>query len=110
MDFIAILRAVFGLVFVLGLVALCAYGLKRLPMAPGFRLNPNAKRRLGIAERVTLDARRQLVIVQDGAREHLILLGATGETIIESRSAAVDAAMPSGDGSGLRLVEPGSRS
>ena len=99
MDLIEILRALFGLAFVLGLIALCAFVARR---SPYFALGTKTRGRLGITERLVLDPRRQIVIVQEGAREHLILLGASSECVIESREAAPKTP--------LRLVEPGQSS
>jgi flagellar protein FliO/FliZ len=100
MDLIEILRAVFGLAFVLGLIALCAFVARRSPLAAGFGFPAKTRGRLSVSERLVLDPRRQLVIVQEGAREHLILLGAAGETLIESREAAKAETAP------LRLAQP----
>jgi flagellar protein FliO/FliZ len=98
MDLIEILRAVFGLAFVLGLIALCAFVARR---SPGLALGAKPRGRLTIAERLILDPRRQIIIVQEGAREHVILLGATSECLIESRETPK---------APLRLVEPGQSS
>lgn len=103
MDLIEILRALSGLAFVLGLIALCAYVARRSPLITGLALTPKVRGRLGIAERVMLDPRRQLVIIRDGEREHVVLLGATSETLIESRSAAKDIETPA-----LKLAHSGS--
>ena len=100
MDLIEILRALCGLAFVLGLILLCAYAARRSPWAAGFGLGRKATGRLGVSERLVLDPRRQLIIVQDGSREHLILLGATNECLIESRETSKAEATP------LRLATP----
>jgi len=100
MDLIEILRALFGLAFVLGLIALCAFVARRSPLAAGLGLGTKTRGRLSVRERLVLDPRRQLVIVQEGAREHLILLGATSECLIESREAAKTDAAP------IRLALP----
>lgn len=98
MNLVEILRALFGLVFVLGLIALCAFLIRRSPLAAGFALGARPGGRMSVKERLMLDPRRQIVIVEDAGREHVILIGATGETHIESREAAKP--VP------LRLVEP----
>jgi flagellar protein FliO/FliZ len=100
MDLIEILRALFGLAFVLGLIALCAYGVRRSPLVAGLALGAKPRGLLSVKERLVLDARRQIVIVQEGAREHVILLGATSEAVIESREAAKTDPLP------LRLALP----
>ena len=99
MDLIEILRALAGLAFVLGLIALCAFVVRRSPLAAGFALGAKAQGRMSVTERLVLDPRRQLLIVQEGAREHVILLGVTSECVVESREAP--------RATSLRLVEPG---
>ncbi len=76
-------RVIFGLVAVIGLIGVAALiarkaGVVSLPAAVGRR------RRLAIAESLPLDARRRLMIVRCDNREHLIVLGAQTETVIDS--------------------------
>ncbi len=42
------------------------------------------KKRLRIVEILPLDARRRLVLIRRDDREHLVILGANSETLIES--------------------------
>lgn len=65
------------------LVALRRFG-PRLGLAPG------GGARLAVTDAVMLDARRRLVVVRDAraGREHVILLGPSGEQVVESREAA----------------------
>jgi flagellar protein FliO/FliZ len=100
MDIVEILRAVFGLGIVLGLIVLCGVVLKRTQFT-GFKLGVRGDQRLSVSARIMLDPRRQIVILRDGEREHLVLLGASGETLIESRDAR-PSAVPE-----LRVLEPG---
>lgn len=85
MDAALILRALGSLAIVLGLVALCAYALRRWPLTLGRSQRSGSPRRLTIVERLVLDARRQIVVVRDGRREHVLLIGSSGEQVIESR-------------------------
>ena len=86
MEYDSYLRFVLALLFVLGLIGLIGYLLRRY----GFGttgLIPHRigqERRLAVIEVASVDARRRLVLVRRDSREHLILLGATTETIIES--------------------------
>lgn len=75
-------RVIFGLVAVIGLIGIAAViarkaGVVSLPTAGG------RKRRLSISESLPLDARRRLLIVRRDDREHLIILGAQTETLVE---------------------------
>jgi len=65
--------------------------LKRLGLA-GTSLLPNGRRRLKIVEVLPLDARRKLLIIRKDDKEHLIVLGPTGETVVESAAALNDSA------------------
>ena len=46
-----------------------------------------SERRLALCESLILDPRRRVMIVAVDDREHVILLGAAGETLLESRPA-----------------------
>jgi flagellar protein FliO/FliZ len=71
-----------ALVFVLALMGLLAAALRRFNNLPS--LSAPKQKRLKIIESLPLDARRRLVILQRDSRQHLVILGATGETVIES--------------------------
>ena len=45
------------------------------------------RRRLAIKETLVIDPRRRLVILQTDGTEHVVLLGANGETILDSQPA-----------------------
>jgi len=77
-----ILRILFGLIAVIGLIGLAALGAQKLGLASasgGFV----RKRRLALVESLALDARRRVAIIKCDGVEHLIILGATSETVIE---------------------------
>lgn len=76
------LRFLIALAFVLALMALLAYVLRRLNL--GGVANPLANRRLNVLETRPLDHRHKLVLVKCDDREHLLLLGPQGETVIDS--------------------------
>lgn len=72
----------FVLLLIAGLAALVRRsGLGgRLAMAPA----AGAERRLALVEVRPLDAKRKLVLLRRDDREHLVLLGASGDLLIES--------------------------
>ena len=80
MDFFLVLKFVAAFSFVLSLMALLAWGGKRLGVGDALK----SGRRLGVIEYLPLVARRKLVIVRRDDREHLILLGVNSETVLES--------------------------
>lgn len=78
-----ILRAIFSLIAVLGLIGISALVLKQFRhlAASGGVIR---ERRLSIVETLGVDARRKLAIIRCDGREHLVLLSAASETIIDS--------------------------
>lgn len=77
-----ILRILFGLVAVLGLIGLAAVAARKFGLASASG-GIARKRRLAIVETLAVDARRRMIIVKCDGKEHLVMLGANGETVIE---------------------------
>jgi flagellar protein FliO/FliZ len=76
MAFADLLRAVFALILVLGLVGLAAVALRRFGPGALARFGaPRADRRLKVLETLVLDPSRRLVLVACDDKESLILLG-----------------------------------
>ncbi len=92
MDLIDFARYLASLLVVLGLLGGAAWLAKRgafasiLPAAGGFA-KPGA-RRLQVRETLVLDPRRRVVILAADGVEHVVLLGASGETVLETRPAS----------------------
>ncbi len=75
-------RVVFGLLVVIGLIGVAAV----IARKAGVASMPNMgvkRRRLAVSESLSIDARRRLLIVRCDGREHLVLLGAQSETVID---------------------------
>lgn len=83
MDMALLLKFVSAFVFVISLMFLLAWFLRRLGLS-GPAMAPGVKRRLKIVEFMPLDHRRRLVLVRRDDREHLLVLGMNGETVVES--------------------------
>ncbi|GAB4524948.1 MAG: hypothetical protein Kow00133_13360 [Amphiplicatus sp.] len=81
MDLLSLSRIFFALLLVIGLIAACALAAKRLGLAQGAAAL-GRKRRLALVETLALDARRRLAIIRCDGREHLLVLGPAGETVI----------------------------
>lgn len=82
-DLMAYLKLMGALGLVLLLFGLAAWAAKRyLPGAGRVGIRPG--RRLSVIEVVVLDTRRRLVLVRRDEVEHLILIGASSETVVES--------------------------
>ncbi len=93
-----VIRALAALALVLGLIALLAFGLRRLPggLQPGVRTDGGCEA-LRVLETRRLGLRHQLVRIAYGESEHLLLLGPAGDTVVASRPAAAAAARAEGE-------------
>ncbi len=80
MEYSEILQAIFSLTFVLALIGLSAVLYKRFGPAKG-QFRPLGKR-LAVLESCSIDPRTQLVLVRRDEKEHLLLLGPHGQTVI----------------------------
>jgi flagellar protein FliO/FliZ len=81
MDLLDYGRFLAALLFVLGLIALVAWLARRFRLGPG--APAGAARRLAVLETLPLDARRRLVLIRRDDTEHLLLLGADGNRVVE---------------------------
>lgn len=77
------LKFIAALLFVLGLMGGLALVLKRLGLGSASML-PADKRRLKVLEILPLDARRKAVLLRRDDAEHLVILGPSGETVVEA--------------------------
>ena len=86
MDLDDYFRFLLALVFVIGLIGILAVLIRRFGSGGTQFLNSRMARgrRLGIVETLTIDARRRLVLLRRDNKEHLVLLGASQELLIES--------------------------
>ena len=91
MDLIDVSRIVFALIAVLGMIGLTAFIARRAGLSGG-GISLSKDKRLSVSETMAVDARRRVVIVKCDGREHLLLLGATSETVIANNLPAPIAA------------------
>lgn len=84
MEFVEYLRFPAALAFVLALFGAGIFAMRRLGFATGTPMGLFDDRRLCLVESLSLDGRRRLLLVRRDDREHLILLGTAGETLIEA--------------------------
>jgi flagellar protein FliO/FliZ len=77
------LRFILALVLVLGLIGLLSYAARRFGFAAR-STGTRTGRRLAISEILAIDARRRLVLLRRDNVEHLVLLGATQDVLIET--------------------------
>jgi flagellar protein FliO/FliZ len=77
-----ILRILFGLIAVIGMIGVAALAARKLGLASASG-GLVRRRRLALVETLALDARRRVAIIKCDGAEHLIILGATSETVID---------------------------
>ena len=85
MNFLDLLRALFGLAFTLGLIGLAAWAARRYAPQLMARLNAErGERRMTVVETLVLDPARRLVLVRIDDEERVLLLG-EGKELIEPK-------------------------
>ncbi len=80
------LQTVFVFIFVIGLILLFSYLLRKFSTHEFFikKFGASSARTLNVEEIVAVDARRRLVLVRRGKVRHLLLLGGVNDLVIES--------------------------
>jgi len=87
MDLDQYIRFLMALVFVVALIMVVAWVMRRVGMAGGTVRGRARQRRLSVVEALPIDAKRRLVLVRRDDREHLILLSANGDLLVDSAPA-----------------------
>ena len=77
-------RFVLALLFVLGLIGLLALIAKRYGLGMAQSVRTGSKKRLKLIEVMVLDAKRRAILFRRDDTEHLVILGANGETVVET--------------------------
>lgn len=75
-------RVILAMIAVIAMIGACAYAARKFGLAQGGVRAPR-RRRLQVVESLLLDPRRRAVILKCDGREHLVLLGPAGETVVE---------------------------
>ena len=83
MDTLDYIKFVAALALVLGMMGGLALILKRLGLG-NVGVLPADKRRLKIVEILSIDPRRKALILRRDDKEHLVILGVNGETVVET--------------------------
>ena len=81
---ISYLKFVLALAFVLALILLLSAAAKRFGFGNRGPVKRGAGKRLDIVESLPIDAKRRLLLVRRDAEEHLIMIGANGEQVLET--------------------------
>ena len=83
-------RFIFALIFVIGLIWLCAFVLKRTGMDKRLRGVTGQNGRLSVVDVLYLDPRRKLTLVRADAREYLLLISGDNAQVIDTLEKAKD--------------------
>ncbi|MGB5093488.1 MAG: hypothetical protein WBN97_09300 [Parvibaculum sp.] len=75
MEITEVFRFIAALMFIIGLIGLCAYVARRLGLANGGWHPTAAPKRLAIVEVKAIDAKHRLLLIRRDGKEHLILMG-----------------------------------
>jgi flagellar protein FliO/FliZ len=91
MDIFDGLKAIAALAFVLGILLGFAWLLRKYGSSLGLKLGQAASD-LQVVEWKSLDMRRKLAVVRWDGRDHLLVLGPTGDLVVANRTAPPSAA------------------
>lgn len=84
-----LVRVFAALAFIVALMGGLAFIMKKLGLSDVPNTPSPKKRRLKISESLALDSRRRLVLLQRDEKQHLVILGPNGETVVEQNIDAV---------------------
>jgi len=84
MEIREILRFISALIFVVSLMGGLWLVLKRMGINGGFTLQQGKKRRMAIIEILPLSAKHKAVLLRCDDKDHLVILGPNGETVVQN--------------------------
>ena len=86
MDSVNYVQFIFALVLVIGLIVGLGWAARRFGFAPRVTMPGAGKadKRLAIVEVLPVDARRRLLLIRRDGTEHLVMIGAERDTVIET--------------------------
>ena len=90
MEWMEYSRFFLALAFVVGLIWLCGYILKRTGMDKRLRGVTGQQGRLGVVDVLYLDPRRKLALVRADAREYLIFIAGDTAQLIDTLEVKAD--------------------
>jgi len=84
MDISELARFLAALIFIVGLIGLCAFAAKRFNLMPGMTGFASGTKRLALIEVKALDTKHRLLLIRRDDREHLVLIGGDQPVVVES--------------------------
>ena len=85
MESTDILRFLASLIFVLALMGGLWLALRKLGLSGTSMISSAGKRRLKVVEILPIDPRRKAIILRRDDTEHLVILGPSSETVVETQ-------------------------
>ena len=82
MDTVSLLRFFLAFAFVMTMMGGLALVLKYISQNRGLKCN--TEKRINLVETMTLDAKRRAIILECDGKEHLVILGLSGETVVDT--------------------------
>lgn len=107
MESFDLFRSIAALFFVVSLIVMFAYALKRWGNAEKWLSKAGGSQRLHIIEIRYVDPKHKLVLVRRDNVEHLILVGAQGTQVVESEIKALDVLKDNSQKAQLKVVHAG---
>lgn len=86
LEFAHYIQFFFALVFVIGLIGLVTLVMRHYGLGGAIKFNArsrNGRRRIAVVDAIGVDARRRLILIRRDDVEHLVLLGAHDDLLIE---------------------------
>ncbi len=84
MEWVEFSKFLFALIFVLALIGLVAWLARRFGFLPSVRIRGGQGQRLQVVEIANVDPKRKLLLVRCDRSEHLLLLGAERDLLIDN--------------------------
>lgn len=88
MDILSLLRMLGTLALLLGALGGALWAVRRYDVKLPGRMGGGSARRLQLVDRITIDARRSVLLVRRDDAEHLLLVGPDHALLLESLRAA----------------------
>jgi flagellar protein FliO/FliZ len=97
MEITEVLRFLAALIFVIGLIAACAWAARRFGLVQ-MGETASTRGRLAVVESLAIDPKRKLLIIRHDDREHLVMLG--------DQDMVLDAGLPAKEAEEMKTPTP----
>ncbi len=94
MEAMQFVRAMASLCAVLAMLAGALWVVRRYNLRLPGRIGGAQRGRIGVVERIGIDAKRSLLLIRQDGREHLLLLSPEGHVVVDHSAATPEIAAP----------------